>query len=1080
MTEALIEAPAWWRACTLAERCVPDAAAHPGPAEVESPHTADRRLREWREQSPFQKPEWFSARLAHAGLDETTFRRILGESAISLARRIPGPPPWVERLREAYAQPADEGPCSRLPVVGSLLAPQAKRLAAEAAALAGERADLGAALHRAADDLMTAIIVRTDQRLSRAVVLELRVAALRGTLRGTDPEARFQAFMAGLKEPENALVFLQSYPVLGRLLVSSIDDWTEAATELLRRLAADWEAIGRTFWPGREPGALTALEVGLGDQHRRGRTVCLLRFAGGAGVLYKPRPMSADVHFTQLVEWLAARGGIDLRVPVVLDRGDYGWTELIAHAPCPDRAAAHRFYARHGALLAILYVLNASDLHRENLVAAGEHPVPVDLEMLCEADYGQLSEEFYDSHSEFEIATSVVRTLLLPYFQEGKGRTVLELSGLGGAGGQLSVNLQPEWHDLGTDRVALASRRAPVEPTPNRPMLAGQPLNAIDFAADIERGFRATYRLLSSRRHELLANDGPLAAFREDRMRMIFRATGLYSLIVGASFHPDCLRDALERERILDRLWFGSDRTVYFHACRRLLESERHDLWHGDVPYFTARADSRDLKDSQGRCLPGLFRRSGWEVVVERCQRLSEDDLAKQASYIRASLTTLAINGVQGFERYPAPRRLPPLSRERLLAQAVAIGKRIVDLALWHEGHASWIGLACGESAGWHLRAIGVDLYSGLPGIILFLVHLRAVTGVESFDTTVAGALAALRRRMWRQQAGLEFIGGYDGWGGLLYLWLQLAHLWQEEGMLSEAKAMVPRMAALAAARDQEHLDVIQGAAGAIVPLLQLHALAGFAPARDLALQLGDLLLARSQAHDGGTAWIGDPKNGRPFTGFSHGASGIAWSLTELFAATGERRYAEKAAAAVAFERSHFSAAHGNWEDLRLAPSPGGPSYMAAWCTGACGIGLSRWRMREHLGSAAVDEDFAVAAETTYREGFGSNHSLCHGDLGALELLAAASHTLPPARWRERLAERAAYTLASIEEHHPRSGVPLDVETPGLMDGLAGIGYGLLRLAAPELVPSVLLLEAPRHGDRPASAGKLTLVKETA
>ncbi|HLX06850.1 MAG TPA: hypothetical protein VKY89_03195 [Thermoanaerobaculia bacterium] len=48
------------------------------------------------------------------------------------------------------------------------------------------------------------------------------------------------------------------------------------------------------------------------------------------------------------------------------------------------------------------------------------------------------------------------------------------------------------------------------------------------------------------------------------------------------------------------------------------------------------------------------------------------------------------------------------------------------------------------------------------------------------------------------------------------------------------------------------------------------------------------------------------------------------------------------------------------------------------------------------------------------------------------------------------------------------------------MDGLAGIGYGLLRLAAPELVPSVLLLEAPRHGDRPASAGKLTLVKETA
>ena len=29
------------------------------------------------------------------------------------------------------------------------------------------------------------------------------------------------------------------------------------------------------------------------------------------------------------------------------------------------------------------------------------------------------------------------------------------------------------------------------------------------------------------------------------------------------------------------------------------------------------------------------------------------------------------------------------------------------------------------------------------------------------------------------------------------------------------------------------------------------------------------------------------------------------------------------------------------------------------------------------------------------------------------------------------------------------------------MAGLAGIGYGLLRLAAPERVPSVLLLEPP-------------------
>jgi lantibiotic modifying enzyme len=37
------------------------------------------------------------------------------------------------------------------------------------------------------------------------------------------------------------------------------------------------------------------------------------------------------------------------------------------------------------------------------------------------------------------------------------------------------------------------------------------------------------------------------------------------------------------------------------------------------------------------------------------------------------------------------------------------------------------------------------------------------------------------------------------------------------------------------------------------------------------------------------------------------------------------------------------------------------------------------------------------------------------------------------------------------------------VDTPGFLTGLAGIGYGLLRLALPDRVPSALLL----HDDPP-------------
>jgi lantibiotic modifying enzyme len=40
-------------------------------------------------------------------------------------------------------------------------------------------------------------------------------------------------------------------------------------------------------------------------------------------------------------------------------------------------------------------------------------------------------------------------------------------------------------------------------------------------------------------------------------------------------------------------------------------------------------------------------------------------------------------------------------------------------------------------------------------------------------------------------------------------------------------------------------------------------------------------------------------------------------------------------------------------------------------------------------------------------------------------------------------------------------GNPVKVESPGLMTGLAGIGFELLRLAEPLRVPSVLVLAPP-------------------
>ena len=87
----------------------------------------------------------------------------------------------------------------------------------------------------------------------------------------------------------------------------------------------------------------------------------------------------------RLLTWLNTAGApIILRPLRVLDRHTHGWVECAEPAPCADRAAVTRYYQRAGALMCLAYVLQGSDCHAENLIAAGEDPVLVDCETLLD------------------------------------------------------------------------------------------------------------------------------------------------------------------------------------------------------------------------------------------------------------------------------------------------------------------------------------------------------------------------------------------------------------------------------------------------------------------------------------------------------------------------------------------------------------------------------------------------------------------------------------------------------------------------------------------------------------------------
>lgn len=190
-------------------------------------------------------------------------------------------------------------------------------------------------------------------------------------------------------------------------------------------------------------------------------------------------------------------------------------------------------------------------------------------------------------------------------------------------------------------------------------------------------------------------------------------------------------------------------------------------------------------------------------------------------------------------------------------------------------------------------------------------------------------------------------------------------------------------------------------------------------------------------------------------------ASGIAWALLELSALSGEKRFREAALKAFSYENSLFSAERKNWPDLREMNNGKDHPFMVGWCHGAPGIILSRLQALKYVDDPIVRNDVAAGLETTLSQGFRGDHSLCHGSLGNIEPLVQASELLNRMPWTDHINRVSATILHSIHNDGWFCGVPLGVETPGLMTGLAGIGYGLLRLAEPSRAPAILILAPP-------------------
>ena len=360
-----------------------------------------------------------------------------------------------------------------------------------------------------------------------------------GLARSSDPQLSDRMFV-GDRPGYRLESLFKKFPVLPDLWNIAITQWRNHSSEVLSRAERDREKIATLFFENKPLGKIRDVRPGLSDPHHGGRSVTMVEFDAGR-IIYKPRSPANELAWSSLLAWMNNHGlRQHLRAARILGRRRYYWMEWEEPSACQSLQAVRRFYERMGETIAAAYLLKAVDCHRENVIAAGEFPILVDVDALWHISAVTRTQ----SPSDLLYRTG--------FFPNSRPDSLQSRSSVLGGGHQLA-------------------------------RFRNEPTKAANYVDEIRRGFMEGWRCLIGTRQRQLAFQRQVARVRTQKRRWIYWATETYAKILQASLEPAALRSSAARAGVVRRLCSRST------VSKSVVAAEIDALLQLDIPYFTRR-----------------------------------------------------------------------------------------------------------------------------------------------------------------------------------------------------------------------------------------------------------------------------------------------------------------------------------------------------------------------------------------------------------------------------------------------------------------------------------------------------------
>ncbi|NQY04712.1 MAG: hypothetical protein HRT68_00545 [Flavobacteriaceae bacterium] len=408
---------------------------------------------------------------------------------------------------------------------------------------------------------------------------------------------------------------------------------------------------------------------------------------------------------------------------------------------------------------------------------------------------------------------------------------------------------------------------------------------------------------------------------------------------------------------------------------------------------------------------------------------------------------------------------------QQYLDAAMNIGTYLAKEAIWYKDMCNWTGhevAVVGQNYETAYKACGIELYSGLTGIAWFLAELYVKTQDPVIKYTLDGTLKSIEYNL--DEGLANNYGYYSGRVGLGFT------LWKIGNKIGEDKWKKIGIEQVKSIQDKpigdHEVDIISGAAGAISALVKLYYAEQDEDFLNLTKKCGDFLIDKAIKEDDAWSWKTVDQN-YALTGYSHGASGMASALLEVYATTQDETYWHAAMNGFKYEKKWFNEQVQNWPDLRQYTGTGLPNFGAVWCHGAPGIAIAHIKAYEMTKQEYFLQEATTAINTTMKTverelnpNSGTNCCLCHGLIGNSDILLYASDVLQKPEYRAMAQRSADFAIQHYDKSNtvypsgvndPSGKTGGQQENPGLMLGSAGTGMFYLRLHDSQSISSPLV-----------------------